>query len=98
MYIKFDENGNYGFYTPEIHGEEFCENECIKITDEFYNFLMQNNGEYLIEVNSVIDTVTKDNLVERVVAPVEIDETPTDKERLQVLEQAMLELILGGVK
>ena len=97
MYIKFDENGEYGFYAPEIHGKEFCENECIKITDEFYNFLMQNNGKYLIDANSVIDTVTVDNLIERPVTPVEIDETPSDKERLQALEQAMLEIIMGGM-
>ena len=65
MYIKFDENGDYGFYTPEIHGEDFCEKECIKITDEFYNFLLDNNGKYLIDSDSVIDTVTQANLVER---------------------------------
>ena len=97
MYIKFDENGEYGFFTPEIHGKEFCENECIEITKDFYDFLMQNNGKYLISVTSVVDTVTQENLIERPIEIVEKDTTPTLEERLQTAEDTLLFLLMGGV-
>ena len=98
MYIKVYGDGTYEFFTPEIHGEEFCKNECIKITDEFYEFLKsgENQGRYLIDVSSIDDVVGRDNLIER---PIQADEDrlPTQEERLEALEQAMLEMILGGV-
>lgn len=84
MYIKFNENGEYGFYTPEIHGEEFCKNECIKIADEFYVFLLLNNGKYLIDVNIVTDTVSKENLIER---PMSIAELTPEQEIQKLKEQ-----------
>lgn len=97
MYIKIDVNGEYGFYTPDVHGGEFCKNECIEITNEFYEFLMQNSGEYLVDVNSVNGTVTKDNLIKRLIEETEKDTTPSQEERLQALESAMLDLVLGGM-
>ncbi|MDD3841074.1 MAG: hypothetical protein PHP06_11035 [Clostridia bacterium] len=101
MYIKFDKNGEYGFYTPEIHGEKFCENECTEITDDFYNFLIDNNGKYLINVDSVVDTITRDNLTERPKTPEEPRE-PTEQEILQeqikILQETVDMLILDSLE
>ena len=96
MYIKFDKKGEYGFYTPKMHGEEFCEDECIKITDSFYDYLLENNGKYLIDAENITDVLTEENLIERPIATIEADDIPTDQERLQALEQALLEMVLGG--
>ncbi len=45
MYVKFNEDGTYGFYTPDIHGEEIIEDtEYYKISDELYNTILENQG------------------------------------------------------
>lgn len=93
VYIKYNDNGEYGFYIPEVHGEEFCENECIKITDEFYNYLLDNNGKYLINADSIVDTVTKENLVERPIEP----QQPREKTQLEILQEAVDMLVLDSL-
>lgn len=66
MYIKYDEYGEYGFYTPEVNGKEYCERECIQITKDLYDYLLlEHNGEYLIDVDSVVNTITDKNLMKR---------------------------------
>ncbi len=45
MYVKFNEDGTYGFYTPSIHGEEILEDESyLKISQELYNEAMEFSG------------------------------------------------------
>lgn len=97
MYIKVDKYGEYGFYPLEIYGEKFCKNECIKITDEFYDFLLENQGKYLIDTTSVVDKITENNLIERLVETIGEYSMPSQEERIGVLEKAMLDMILGGV-
>lgn len=84
MYIKFNKHGEYGFYTPEIHGEEFCNNECIEIADELYNYLLENNGKYLINVDSVSGIVTKDNLIERPIRAEKIEPSLEQRNRADI--------------
>lgn len=45
MYIKFNDDGSYGFYLPEFHGEEIINHpDYIEITDDAYQMLMENQG------------------------------------------------------
>lgn len=83
-YIKYNENGEYGFYIPEVHGKDFCKNECREITNEFYNFLLENQGEYLIDITSVVDTVTQKNLIERPMETIEQTVTLEQKNRADI--------------
>lgn len=82
MYINYDENGEYGFYSLDIHGKEVIA-QCIEITEELYNYLLDNQGKYIVDINSVKDTITIDNFIERPSNSIQI--TPT-KEELQQSE------------
>ena len=112
MYVKVDENGEYGFYTTEIHGEEFCKDNCLKITDECYEFLLTHQGEYLIDISNVDGEVGIEHLVKRPKeeppfepGPSEIDVLKHEVEQLReekkMTDLALLELVelvLGGIE
>lgn len=88
MYIKKEKNG-HGFYTTEIHGEQIKDDKSYKkISDKFYNFLIENSGLY--EVDFTKD-LTIENLIKKEV--VEPAKTITQEERLKALEDSMLSML-----
>lgn len=94
MYIKFEEDGTYGFYTPSIHGEEILEDESyLKISQELYNEAMEFSGikiltPELILVDSPIEKEEEKN------APKPKTEVEMLKERLEATELALIELMM----
>ena len=75
MYLKFNEDSTYGFYTPEIHGEEITEDGTyIPITDEAYHELINNQGlKMLGELPVDVTEIGVEDLVEVPIAPEPIE-------------------------
>lgn len=45
MYVKFESDGSYSFYTPEIHGEEIIDDPSyIKISNALYQEVIGSQG------------------------------------------------------
>lgn len=76
MYIKFEEDGTYGFYTPEIHGYSIeGDPDYIEISSELYDEAMLYNG---------VKTINRDlELVESEYIP-----TPDIKTEGQLIQEA----------
>lgn len=43
-YITYNELGEYGFLTPDLHGLEYCEQVGILISPDVYEYLMTTSG------------------------------------------------------
>lgn len=84
MYIKYNSEGEYGFYTPDIHGQEFCDNECMEIPEDLYKLLLDNNGRYVIDVKSVGTSITRENIIEKPHTNVIIEPTKEEKNRSDI--------------
>ena len=71
MYLKFNEDSTYGFYTPEIHGEEITEDKSyIPITDEAYHELINNQGlKMLGELPADVTEIGVEHFVEVPIPP-----------------------------
>ncbi len=45
IFVKFNQDGTYGFYAPEIHGEEILDDPSyVEISDELYQAVLDNQG------------------------------------------------------
>ncbi len=45
IFVKFETDGTYGFYAPEIHGEEILDDPSyVEISDELYQAVLDNQG------------------------------------------------------
>lgn len=89
MYVKFNEDGTYGFYNVEFHGEEIISNpEYIEITNEAYEELMENQGIKSIGyVGPDVDLIDSSFIVD---SPEIEDLGPTERElRLSQLDLAI---------
>lgn len=75
MYVKFNEDSTYGFYTPEIHGEEITEDKSyIPITDDAYHELINNQGlKMLGELSADVAEIGVEHLVEVPIPPEPIE-------------------------
>ena len=43
-YITYNELGEYGFLTPDLHGLEYCEQEGVLVSPEVYEYLTITEG------------------------------------------------------
>ena len=43
-YITYNELGEYGFLTPDLHGLEYCEQEGLLVSPDVYEYLMTTQG------------------------------------------------------
>ena len=43
-YITYNELGEYGFLTPDLHGLEYCEQEGLLVSPDVYEYLMTTSG------------------------------------------------------
>ena len=43
-YITYNELGEYGFLTPDLHGLEYCEQKGTLVSPEVYKYLMTTPG------------------------------------------------------
>ena len=43
-YITYNELGEYGFLTPDLHGLEYCEREGLLVSPDVYEYLMTTSG------------------------------------------------------
>ena len=43
-YITYNELGEYGFLTPDLHGLEYCEQEGMLVSPDVYEYLMTTSG------------------------------------------------------
>ena len=43
-YITYNELGEYGFLTPDLHGLEYCEQEGVLVSPDVYEYLMTTPG------------------------------------------------------
>ena len=43
-YITYNELGEYGFLTPDLHGLEYCEQEGTLVSPDVYEYLMNTPG------------------------------------------------------
>lgn len=43
-YITYNELGEYGFLTPDLHGLEYCEQEGTLVSPDVYEYLMTTSG------------------------------------------------------
>lgn len=43
-YITYNELGEYGFLTPDLHGLEYCEQEGTLVSPDVYEYLMTTPG------------------------------------------------------
>ncbi|WP_130807640.1 hypothetical protein [Senegalia massiliensis] len=92
MYIKIDIEGNYEFYDEDIHSKEIIE-QCTKIDDSLYNYLLENNGKLVFDTTKT--NIIKENFIARVYEDLEEDIKPTNEERIDQLENMIL-MMLGG--
>lgn len=70
MYIKIDEKGKYSFYPENMYSEKEIE-DCIKISDEFYQYLINNNDKFIFDVTKESHTI--DDLISK---PKDFDDVP----------------------
>lgn len=95
-YIKF--NGDeYGFYTPEIHGEDIKDNpEYQPIDEEYYEYLISHQGEARPDPDKEL---TADNLIQITLTQEELDyiKELQDKENERLRNETIEKLKTQGL-
>ena len=51
-YITYNELGEYGFLTPDLHGLEYCEQVGILISPDVYEYLM-NTQNIILDIQAI---------------------------------------------
>ena len=51
-YITYNELGEYGFLTPDLHGLEYCEQEGTLVSPDVYEYLM-NTQNIILDIQAI---------------------------------------------
>ena len=90
------ENDNFGFVLEGIH--EIRETDIVVSQEEYDSFFeMQSKGKQFRLKETPTGTGLFDYL-EKYVAEIVVDNTPSMEERMSALESIMLEMVMGGVE
>ncbi|NMA00796.1 MAG: hypothetical protein GX924_07185 [Clostridiaceae bacterium] len=58
IFVKFETDGTYGFYTPDVHGEEILEDPSyVEISDELYQSILDTQGLKRLTPDLVLEDI-----------------------------------------